>query len=93
MEKRTCHWKGCKTKIELDTSIESRQTLFTVCGFCKLHHEALKIATELDQKFCKDHKISWPIGSLSYQKYKKQFTQLRELAEHRAKEKLKYADC
>ena len=89
MEKRTCIWKGCKIKIELDTSIEKRQSLFTVAGWCPLHSKAYRIYHELEKKYCKEHKIEHPIGSLSYQKHKKALHQLYELAEHRAKQEQK----
>ena len=89
MKQMTCHWKYCRTKIKVDNSIEKRQSFFTVVGFCPLHHEALKIATKLDQKFCKRNNIDWPIGSLSYKKHQKAFTELRDLAVFRAKEIVK----
>ena len=87
---RKCIWKGCRTKIELDTSIESRQTLFTVAGWCKVHQLAYSIYLEMEKKYCKDKKLEWPLGSISYQKHENALHQLHDLAEHRAKEKIKY---
>lgn len=84
MTEQTCHWTGCKTIIQVDTSLEERQTLFTVAGWCDVHHKAFGIFTELEKKFCKDNKIDWPPGSLSYKKYKKQFHKLHKEAGKKA---------
>lgn len=80
MTERTCHWSGCKTIIQVDTSIESKQTLFTVAGWCDVHSKAFNIYTELEKQFCKDFKIDWPIGSLSYKKHKKALNVLHKQA-------------
>ena len=86
MASKTCHWRGCSTKIEVDTSIESKQSLFTVVGWCDVHQKAFSIYTELEKKFAKDHHVDWPIGSLSYKKHKNALGQLHVLAGHRAEE-------
>jgi len=39
MEEKTCNWKNCKTKIQLDTSFESKHSMITVVGWCKKHHD------------------------------------------------------
>ena len=89
MEKRICHWNGCKTKIEVDTSIEERFSIFNVVGWCKVHQEAFRIYYDLEKKYAKKHHIKLPIGPLSYKKHKKDLHQLRKLAEHRAEQKFK----
>jgi hypothetical protein len=85
LTKRICIWQGCKTRIDLDVSIESRQSLFVVAGWCELHKKAYSIYREMEEKYCKEHYIENPIGSLSYKKHKKALHQLFELAEYRAK--------
>ena len=82
---KTCHWEGCKNKIELDTSLE-KHTMFIVVGWCPIHHEAFRIYTDLEKKFAREHHFDWPIGSLSYKKHKKALNQLHELAGHRAEQ-------
>jgi len=89
METQTCFWDNCKTKIKVDTSIEDRQSFFSVVGWCSVHQEAYNIYHNLEKAYAKKHKIDWPIGSLSYKKHKKALDQLYELAGHRAEKQSK----
>lgn len=86
MKTKTCHWDKCKTKIQVDTSIEERQSFFTVVGWCPVHQEAFKIFHDLEKKFAKENNIDWPIGSLSYKKHKKALHELYKLSGQRAEQ-------
>ena len=86
MKTRQCNWKGCKTKIELDTSMESKSSFFTVVGWCDVHQEAFRIYTKLEKKFCEEKDLDWPIGSLTYKQNKKALHQLHILSGHRAEQ-------
>lgn len=79
MTERTCHWKGCTTKIQVNTSME-KNSLFIVAGWCTIHENAFRIATDMEQQFCKDNKIDWPFGSLSSRKYKKDINKIHNAA-------------
>jgi len=72
MTERTCSWPKCKTKIDVDTSIENRTNFFVVGGWCDLHHKAYAISTAMEKVFCTKMNIDWPVGSLNYKKYKKE---------------------
>lgn len=90
MTERTCAWKYCRTKIEVDTSIEDRCSMFVVSGWCKVHQKAYQIYHDLEKKFCKKARINWPPGSKAYRENKEAFDQLHDLAGHRAKEEAKH---
>ena len=87
---KKCFWSGCKTKIQVDTSIESSFSLVIVEGYCNVHISAWKIYRKLEQEFCKRKRISCPPNSVTYPIHKKAISQLYELAEYRAKEKIKH---
>lgn len=87
---QTCNWDGCTTKIQVDTSIEDRQSFFTVVGWCEVHHEAFRIYTDMEKKFCKKRKIDWPIGSLSYKKHKKDLNKIHKMAGKQAELELQH---
>jgi len=89
MEEQICDWKYCRTKILVDTSLGGGNSVFTVVGWCDVHKLAYSIYTEMEKRFAKRNHLSWPIGSLSYQKNKKAFDELHVLAGHRAKEQMK----
>jgi hypothetical protein len=73
----------------VDDSIEKRQTLFVVAGFCKTHIKAFSIYTKLEKEFCEENKIDWPVGSLSYKKHQSSFNKLHHLAGQLAKKSAK----
>ena len=87
---KKCFWKGCKTKIQVDTSIESDMSFVTVEGWCDVHKLAYSIFHELEREFCKRKRISFPPNSVTYPIHKIALHELNELAEYRAKEKIKH---
>ena len=87
--KQKCHWEKCKTKIEVKQM--SDNPMFQTVGWCEVHQLAFRIYHDLEKKYCKDHKLSWPVGSLTYKNHKKAFNGLHDLAGHRAEQEIKYA--
>ena len=87
---KKCLWKGCKTKIKIDTSIEEGLPFVSVEGWCDVHDLAYSIYSKLTQEFCKRKRISFPPNSVTYPIHKKAISQLYELAEYRAMEKIKH---
>ena len=87
---KKCLWKGCKTKIKIDTSIEEDLPFVSIEGWCDVHDLAYSIYSKLEQEFCKRKRISFPPNSVTYPIHKKALLQLNELAEYRAKEKIKH---
>ena len=80
---KTCYWKGCKTKIEVDTHLE-HNSLFVVVGWCQLHQKAYRIYHDLERKYMQKNRISY-MTEKEYNKHKKALQGLHELSEHRAR--------
>ena len=37
MTKKKCFWKGCNTKVDVDTTLENKGHLFIIEGYCNFH--------------------------------------------------------
>ena len=50
MSQKTCHWKNCKTVIEV-REIFPGNSIFITAGWCDFHKEVIKIEQTILKKF------------------------------------------